>query len=343
MVYHLITTNEKEEWTKYVTNSLIYDFYHTWYYHSLDKSGKPCLFVYEEGDIYIALPFLQRPINESISFDLTSVYGYAGPISNIDFGEMTEGLKENFKKAFNKFLLMEQNICVFSRLHPFINQQVLLKEIGGIYANGKTVAIDLTIPLEAQRAKYRKSTFEGIKRLRRKGYYVKEAESVDDIKTFVEIYAENMKRIGALDYYLFDEQYFINLLKAEEFRSKLVLVYLGDKAICGSVYTSTNSIVEGHLIATLTDHIKESPAKLLIDEISLIGRKSNMKYFHLGGGVGGSEDSLFNWKAGFSDLFLDFKTWRYVANEDAYNLLVEQRVTELEPAADFFPLYRKMA
>lgn len=63
-----------------------------------------------------------------------------------------------------------------------------------------------------------------------------------------------------------------------------------------------------------------------------------MKYYHLGGGLGFKEDKLFNWKAGFSDLFLEYKSWRYVANEQIYNSLVNLIGIDPHNNIDYFPL-----
>jgi hypothetical protein len=336
----LITICQKKEWTEYVRKSIGYDFYHTWYYHSLDNSGEPFLFVYQEAANFIAIPLVKRKIKNSSLFDLTSVYGYTGPISNQSFEEMNDDLMENFKISFLSFLKIERNISVFSRLHPFFNQKVLIEKFGGIYENGKTVAIDLTLPIEKQRSNYRKSVLVSIKRSWEKSHCIKETNSLQDIRVFAGIYAENMNRIGAASSYLFDEQYFIDFLRADEFKSKLLLVYDKDMAICGTIITCTNDIIEGHLIATKTEFIKESPAKLLVDEISVIGRRLGMKYYHLGGGLAYKEDSLFHWKTGFSDLFFNYYSWRYIADEPAYKSLVLNLGINPSSDIDYFPLYR---
>jgi hypothetical protein len=80
--------------------------------------------------------------------------------------------------------------------------------------------------------------------------------------------------------------------------------------------------------------------KLLFDEASVIGKNMGMRYLHLGGGVGGREDSLFNFKCGFSDLFMNFNTWRYIANLSIYNNLVEERCKNTDFNTMKFPLYR---
>ena len=88
----------------YVKNSAEYDFYHTWYYHSLDQTGDPFLFIYEESNNFIAFPLLDRKIEDSDLSDLTSVYGYTGPISNLKFEELNDAFMENFKNIFLSFL-----------------------------------------------------------------------------------------------------------------------------------------------------------------------------------------------------------------------------------------------
>ena len=67
---------------------------------------------------------------------------------------------------------------------------------------------------------------------------------------------------------------------------------------------------------------------------------------HLGGGVGAAEDSLFNFKAGFSQKRHAFSCWKWVVNEGAYDEIASsvrehQRLAGLRPSAsNYFPAYR---
>jgi hypothetical protein len=336
----VFSINQQSEWRSYVERSFNYDFYHTCYYHALDSSGDPILIVYTEGNDFIAFPLIKRKILESDSYDLTCVYGYTGPISNKEFDVLDESFKDNFRREFLTYLKQERIISVFSRLHSFFNQAALMNKFEGVFENGKTVVIDLQVSLEDQRSKYQKRVWEKIKALRRKGYYVKEGKSPEEIREFASIYTENMKRIGASDFYLFTEEYFQTLLDSKEFDSKLLTVYQGDKAVCGAVIVFTQNIIQAHLLGTRTEHLPLSPAKLLTDEICILGRNMGMHYFNLGGGLGFKEDSLFEWKAGFSDLFLKFNSWRFIADHKAYNSLLEHQGIDPNLAVDFFPLYR---
>jgi hypothetical protein len=336
----ILTINQQAEWRACVQSCANFDFYHTWYYHSLDKTGDPILIIYSEEEDFIAFPLIKRGIPGSNLNDFTCVYGYTGPISNKEFDSLNEEMKENFTREFLNFLKQYNSVSVFSRLHSFFNQDSLMDKFEGIYENGKTVVIDLRVSIEVQRSKYQRRVFEKIKALRRKGYYVKEGKSPAEIREFASIYMENMKRIEASDFYLFDEAYLQTLLDSAEFNSKLLTVYHNDKAVCGAVIVCTQNIIQAHLLGTRTAYLQYSPAKLLTDEICILGREMGMHYFNLGGGLGFKEDSLFNWKAGFSDLFFKFNSWRFVADPENYKLLTLRKGLQLDTEVDFFPLYR---
>lgn len=336
----LIKLFEKEAWKYYVGNSLQYDFYHTWHYHSLDMGGEPLLFVYEEGGNYVAFPLIKRKISGSKYFDLTSVYGYTGPISNQKFDALTVLFLENFRLSFLDYLVEEKIVSVFSRLHPFFDQKLCLSELGGIHSSGKTVAIDLSRPIEAQRQQYHRRLRKKIRQLIQKGYVVRESDALKDLDLFANIYTETMKRIGASDSYLFPGSYFRALYDSDELNSKLLLVYQHQKAVSGAYIVCTNGIIQAHLLGTLLAYLSDSPAKLLLDEITVIGRKMGARYFHLGGGLNSKPDALFEWKACFSDLILNFSSWRYIVNPKVYDALLKKRKISPGTGIDFFPLYR---
>lgn len=339
-MYHIVTDQDAEKWFSYVKKSVDYDIYHTLHYHTLDKRGEPILFVYEEGETFIALPLLKRTIEDASYCDFTSSYGYAGPISNKKFESLSSSLIANFKYSFVNFMRKNQAVSVFSRLNPFINQQCLLEKMGGMRSNGKTIYIDLMQSIEEQRSKYDKRLGRQIRQLRKKGYLVKEADTQEEIRVFTDMYNKNMQRLDADQSYFFTEDYFSSLLKNSEFNCKLILVYDGEEMICGATVIWSDDVIRNHLSATSESHIHCSPSKLIVDEISLIGRSLGMKFFHLGGGVGGKEDTLFRFKALFSDLLLDDNIWCFIADEFAYNKLVEQK--NVAANKNYFPLYRNV-
>lgn len=337
---NLITIHQEREWRQIVQRSLIHDFYHTWFYHSMSEDGEPLLFTYSEGDDFIAFLLLKRDIPNSRLFDMTCVYGYTGPISNKPFEDISNQMKENFKTEFLAFLETNNYVSVFLRLNPFLNQLSLMNIFDGIHDNGQIVMIDLREPLERQRSRYLGGHVKKIEKLKRTGFYVKEVNSNEDIKAFVNIYRENMLLVGAPDYYMFSEEYFQKMIYSTEFDCKLLMVYHNDLPVCGAIIVCTQKIIQFHFLGTLTSYRKFSPSKLLTDEISLLGRKLGMHYFNLGGGYGFKRDSLFDFKVSFSDLLVDFKTWRYIVDKKAYTELVKEANIDPNDEIDYFPLYR---
>lgn len=339
---YIIKIEQETEWKNLVKRAFNYDFYHSWTYHSLDNtSGIPMLFVYEEDNDFIAIPLLKREIQDSEYYDMTSVYGYSGPISNKAFHKLPSDLLTNFRTSFLEFLKEEKIVTVFSRLNPFFNQVELMEDFGGVVDNGKVVVLDLSISLDEQQKSYQERVLRKVKSLKKKGFYVKESSTKEDIRTFTAIYTLNMLRVDATSTYYFDEAYFETLLNSDEFDARLIFVYdKDDYAVCGAIVVITNGIMQAHLLGTRDNYLAESPAKLLTEEITIIGRELGVKYYNLGGGLGFKEDSLFRWKANFSGLTFDYRSWRYVANQEVYKSLLTKQEIEPDTEVDFFPLYR---
>ncbi len=331
------------DWTSIISQCYHYDFYHTSSYHRSETAGKEeksLLFVCNLGEDFIALPLIVRNIDGSDYKDCTSVYGYSGPLSNLAPENISELLIKKFQKDLADFLKKENIIAAFSRLHPLINYDILFDGFGKIKDINKTVAIDLRLTPDEQRKQFRKSNKSEINQLRKKkGYSVKVAQASKEIETFIEIYNENMRRVNAGDYYYFDLSYFKEILDNKDYEAKLLLAVQNEMITAGAIFTVSNKIMQYHLAGTKADYMNDTPMKLLLDEARLMGHSLGLEFLHLGGGVGGSdEDSLFRFKSGFSSYRCQFKTWQYILDKEAYNMLVSQRVKDTN--SSFFPLYR---
>ncbi|WP_316753550.1 GNAT family N-acetyltransferase [Pedobacter gandavensis] len=338
MTYQLITIHQHFEWVSLVQRSLQHDFYHTWHYHSLDMEGEPLLFVYEEQDVFIAIPLLKREIEGTHLYDLTSAYGYTGPISNRNPDDLEDKAIANFKSSFLDFMKTARCVCAFCRLKPFLRQERLLENFGGIYPNGQTVVIDLKLSIEEQRLNYDRRLARKIRQLRTLDFEIRETEEDSDIKAFAAMYLQNMRRNGASERYLHQEPYFRKLLNTLEGNCKLIMVYYNHKPICGHIITYDKYFIRNHLSATHNSYVSQSPGKLIIDEISLFAREKGIRYYHLGGGLNGQADSLFQFKAAFSNLVLDDKTWCFIADPLQYQALANERSNDHQ--SSYFPRYR---
>lgn len=329
-------------WSQVLDKISHYDCYSTYDYHALAASmgeGVPELLVFEhENEGVLAIPFLKRSIPEDATYyDYTSVYGYAGPLCSVN-APSTEFLT-SFWSAFKSYCLERRIVSVFSRLHPLIDpQEAWLNELGELKKLGNTVQIDLTLSLEEQWRKHKKSKKHLINRLR-KSNTIKEANEPKEIQAFIDIYHQNMERVSAAERYFFPEAYFHQLLQAKDFKTKIYLAMDGQTVMGAAMFFFTNNIVQYHLAGTREEYLKQAPMYLILDHARREAIAQGYHHLHLGGGLGAKEDALFKFKAGFSDIKQRFKVWNYIVNPEKYDRLVRQRGVDATQT-DFFPLYR---
>lgn len=319
-----------------------YDFYHCHSYCALEQSGKPFLFtVRDDRNDFIAFPLVTRPIYGTGYNDCTSVYGYPGPVSNKSPDDLSPELIRYFQAALLNFFEEERIVAAFSRLHPLLDQDRFLLPLGEVKPLNKTVAIDLRLPPELQRQQFNSTNKRHLNRLRRTGYIARRSCKPADIDQFTAIYHETMHRVNAADTYFFDDEYFHRFLHMEDIPAFLMLAYKEDEIAAGAIFTVTNHIMQYHLSGTKAEHLPATPMKLIIDEARLLGSSMGLQYLHLGGGVGGSDtDTLYRFKASFSDYTFTYKVWRMIVNEPVYKELVGIRAREKSLVSTWFPLYR---
>jgi hypothetical protein len=301
--------------------------------------GSAAAFCYREGSLVLLQPLVLRPVPGAgdDTFDAVSPYGYSGPVSNAPLTD--EGFWRRACEALPGCLAEAGVVSCFVRLHPLLPPRLdALGRVGTLVQHGRTVNIDLRAGEEEQWAQIRSNHRRQIHRAARRGIVV----SLDDwrrMDDFVEIYHETMDRVGASAEYFFDRDYFDSLRAALGDDLHLATAEHAGQVLAGGLFFTHGGIVQYHLGATRTEHLAEQPIKLIFDQIRLWGGDRGQTDFHLGGGVGGGEDSLFHFKAGFSRDRPAFFTWRLVCDPDAYDALVEAAGVPREPGGHF-PAYR---
>lgn len=332
--------NDKNKWDTFLEHIGNYDFYHTYDYHTLSssESEKPILLKYTENDVEIGLPLIIRDIPNTKYKDATSVYGYVGPVCK---GVNSSFNNTRFLNEITKYFSNNDIISVFSRLNPYVeHQHTILNNFGEVFPQGKVVNIDLSLDLKTQRQNYRDRLKTHVNKARR-FCTVKKSSTKEDLEKFIELYTENMDRVKAKKYYYFSKPYFENLLKSNSFKTTILSVVDNDsgKVIGSSIFIATNSILHYHLSGSKKEFLHLTPTKLLIDEMRLIAKENGYSCFNLGGGLGGrDDDSLFHFKSSFSKDFRQFNLWKFIANQEVYQELVQ--MNEVGVDSDFFPNYR---
>jgi hypothetical protein len=331
-----------------------HDAYHLPGYVRLEAArlgGEPVGLLAESGDAFAFLPLVLRPLPPDVAAaagtgvrDAVSPYGY--PCALFGGAAASDGaLAGGAAQALLRGLARLGVCCAFVRLHPLLPAPAgALEAAGPVVRHGETVWIDLARPEEdlwrETRANYRNL----IRRLAREGTRVTIDPRWSALEEFVAIYEENMRRVGAEDWYFFGADYLRRLRDAWADRSYLVTAARGGPAEAGVIFSEACGVFQLHLAGQLDAALGHSPIRLIIHEVSLFARSRGARALHLGGGLGASADSLFHFKAGFSRSRARFATWRPVALPGPFEA-ASRTWTHLaagpppEPAG-FFPPYR---
>ncbi len=289
--------------------AVTHDFYHLPFYHDLAKElgeGEPTLVVYANGPYRVLLPLLVRKIKDVPPlvddgqpwYDATSVYGYPGPVAS--HADLPSEIISDFQSLLTKSLYDMRVVSIFSRLHPFIRQEALLSRLGSSVHQGYTVSIDLTNPEEAQLAQYRENHRRDIRKLRDRGAQCIEDDDFQYLDTFVSQYYETMDRVQAWQSYRFPDRYFQKLVSTREAVVKLLACQINGEFVGSGLFVLCRGILEYHLGGTTLDGQRAGAMKFVLDAARHWGYQNGGKIFHLGGGVGSRDDSLANFKIGFS-------------------------------------------
>lgn len=328
----IITT--KSEWLNALKNAN-YDCYHTWDYHQIaynNGEGIPYLFIYTKGESKIGLPLLLRKIND-VFFDFSSVYGYPGFIS---YGNSSSDIIDDFLSELKKWCFNNNIVSVFSRLNGLIFNTNLFDLIG------ETVFVDLTRELDLQWMSYRKNNRNLINKLKKNGYICSWDNSKESLVDFISIYNKTMDSLDASDIYYFNESYYQALMESKDFCVRIYNCYKDSVKVCAGLFVFCDDIVQYHLSGTVSEFKKDAPNRLMLDTVRIDATKEGYKYLHLGGGLGGQRDGLFDFKYSFSKETIDFQILTIITNIDEYLKLSNISLTEFKNnSSSFFPLYRK--
>ncbi|HET9982413.1 MAG TPA: GNAT family N-acetyltransferase [Longimicrobiales bacterium] len=335
-------------WTR-ALEALPHDVYHRPEYVAClarHEGGRPAAFLAETGRATLLVPLVAREPPPELGApsdwsDLSTPYGYGSPV--VSPGASAAAVREALLEL-RRSAAASGAVTAFLRLHPLLPfPREALDGLGTLVRHGATVLIDLALPAERCRAAMRSGHREEIQRLRRDGYRV----AMDDwshFGAFRELYAETMARLGAEEFYRFSDAHFVALRESLGERLHLGSVLAPDgRVAAAALFTETDGIVQYHLSGTAEAHRRRAPTKLLLDAAAEWARDRGDRVLHLGGGVGGREDGVFAFKAGFSALRGEFHTCRMVLDAARYEVLRRSR-TRLRgltgAAPDFFPAYR---
>ena len=293
--------------------------------------------VVADGQWRILIPLMRRPLDQGY-WDAASPYGYAGPICSP--GAPAEFIEAAISHAVQG-LRTAGCVSLFVRLHPLLGLPHL-PAAGELVDHGATISIDLTRSHEALWSETRKGHRSDINRARREGVTVHRDASEEHLGTFVGLYHDTMRRVGASGYYFFAEKDVRRLSRMLGDAMQLWLAVAEGEVIGGAIFlfSSNSGIVQYHLSAASQAGHARQPAKLILDDARRFAKDAGFRRLHLGGGLGAQADSLYRFKAGFGTDSHSFRSWRVITDEGAYRLFCQAQGRHSEAPEGFFPAYR---
>ena len=328
-----------ENWDKEISN-YGFDVYHLkgWLWSSIViDSGKPRGVIATLKNKKIFFPIIVRLLNDGY-WDATSPYGFGGPIVD---QRLTNEEIDTIMYATTQFMYQQGCVSWFMRLHPILNHKWSVN-VGSIAVHGPTLISDLTKSKEELWSETRRQHRQAIQKALKQGVTTKvEKMTSEKVSLFYKIYTETMQAVGANDYYYFNEDYFYTLCRNLPEQLVLFTAFLDKVAISCALCTISNKskIIQYYLGGTLNNYRYLQPSKLLTNVIINWGQESSFDYLHLGGGVGATKDSLYNYKKGFSSKETVFKTYRIIINSEKY-MALKIESGYVDSNSDFFPIYR---
>lgn len=338
--------NSSESWDTIIRSFDNYDVYYLSGYVNaffLNGDGEPHLLYYSDDGGQAINVVMKRDISEDSRFagkipknkyfDIVTPYGYGGWLIEGDCN-----LSKLFEE-YEKWCIDNNIVSEFVRFHPVLQNEKKVSEFYNVIHLGNTVVMDLSsedIIWENITSKNRNT----IRKAQKNGVRVFRSQNPGIYKIFKQIYDSTMDKDNADSYYYFDDEFYSSILNNLNYQSEIFYAQAQDgEIIAASIMLFANGRLNYHLSGSKREYQKFAPTNLLLYEAALWGCKNSMKSFHLGGGLGGKQDSLFAFKKAFNRKDpLPYYIGQKIFNKEAYENLINIRNEEI--TGSFFPAYR---
>lgn len=348
----IINIDESDKWDSMVKSFSNFDVYYLSGYtkaFKLHGDGEPILIYYRDEEIRAINVVMIRDIAEDKRFkdkieskslfDITTPYGYGGFIIE---GILNDNSLKKINKEYSDYCRSKNIISEFVRFHPVLKNSKINSEIYEVIDLGKTITMDLISKEQIwndlsskNRNVIRKAIKSGVE-----VYWGRSPKLIDD---FIPLYNATMNKDDATDYYYFNKEFYESVLEDLRYNSLIFYALYDQKIISMSMILFGNDNMHYHLSASDREHQSLAATNLLLYEAACWGCENGYKSFHLGGGLGSKEDSLFKFKKAFNkNSGTYFSIGKKIFNKEKYDELTKIREKNFNNInTNFFPQYRK--
>jgi len=279
-----------------------------------------------EGDNYWIYPYIILPIKGTEWFDISSPYGYAGPVSNSKvFGQIAE-------TQFNVWIRERENIVTeFVRYHYLYNADIRFTENCTNLLNRRVVLLPVSLSEdEIWTQQFSGTNRNLVRKLEKEGYgWSVNVFSKSDIPAFDAAYRANMVHTNATDFYFFAADFYENLI--DQLGKKLLLAKVEKDGIvyASALFFVSGEIVTYYLSARNLDFPKVPASNLLLSKMAFWSHENSMKWLNFGGGLSMKEDDfLFKFKKNFGQHIAEFYIGKRIHQNFLYEELKSRHIAE---------------
>lgn len=253
--------------------------------------------------------------------DVVTPYGYGGPLA---VGESPP----DFGPAYQAWCEARGVLSTFAVFHPLFGNTAFR-----VTRLADTVAWPLREdPFGTLDSHHRRR----VRKALRDGLEATVTPAPDDIAGFVAVYEATMRRREAAEFYLFDDAYWEALVR--DVPLVLVEVRREGELVSGMLGMGEPPWLHYHLGGTTQEGMRHGASHLALLTLARYGHEHGYEVLHLGGGVGGRDDSLREYKRRFAPEGLTPATiGKAVHDEAAYLRAAGADAIDWE---GFFPAYR---
>ena len=265
--------------------------------------------------------------------DVTTPYGYGGPVA---VGERAPVAR--FYELYERWCRENGVVSSFIRFHPLFANHSYAGEGIRLQPLSGTIGWQLEASRDLFRGMHRHHQ-RVIRKARGAGLSVSVREAPTELDAFARLYRGTMERRQARAFYFFPASYWKALTGPLRDRVVRFDAYAAEELVASCLCFASQPWLHYHLGATLEAARSLGASNLLMYEAACWAQARGFTVFHLGGGLGGRNDSLHAFKRRF-DPEGERESWlgKAVHDRERYLALAQSEALSFD---GFFPAYRQ--
>jgi hypothetical protein len=300
--------------------------------------------VYRDEGGMVLYPFLLRELTAlpylgdefAGRFDVTSPYGYGGPL-------VTKGAPEGtvacFREGFAAWCRTAGVVSEFVRFHPLLDTRLPFAPFMDVGEAGQIVWCRFDQGACRVGDQLSATARRNVRAAREAGLTSTIERSPDAYDRFADLYADNAARRRAAPFYRFDRSHVQRLRERLGQAQALVGVRREGELVAGALFLRSDDYVHFHLLAADRTCAGLRPANLVFFEALQWARALGVTAVDLGGGYRG-DDELLRFKTGFAGMRAPRFVGRVIHDSPTYIAASRLRDEQGEILdCDYFPAY----